>query len=77
MRVLVSSYLIKYDTYHQTTGRASCDVFTITHVVYVDFEAVATGTWVMVELQRFIVFAVLDFDLIIEIQLLVCHDFGE
>jgi len=65
-----STYGFKYDLDHQTATRAHSDVFTVHQICKSYLEPVATRTWIMVDLESWIVCHVLNFDFIIDI---FCH----
>ena len=58
----------KYDSYHQTTTRAHCDLLAISQVRDPDLEAVATGTRVVEYLEFLIEGHVFDFYFIIYVR---------
>ncbi|KAF2635025.1 exocyst complex component Sec6 [Massarina eburnea CBS 473.64] len=69
----LGTYSVEYYAYHQTAARAARNVFAVAHVRDGDLKAVAAGTWVVVYLEGLVVEAVLDLDLVVEIQLFVGH----
>jgi hypothetical protein len=72
-RVRSSTDLVEYDADHQAAAGAARNVFAVAHVGNGNLEAVAARTRVVVDLQRRIVEAVLDLDLVVQVQLLVGH----
>ena len=66
-------YLVEYDPNHKTAARAARNVLAIAHVRYRNLEAVATGTRVVIYLERLVVEAVFDLYLIVEVEVFVSH----
>jgi hypothetical protein len=74
--VLKDSYLIKNNPDHKTTTRTNRNLLAIAEIGNSDLEPIATGTRVMIDLQRGIEGHVFDFDLIVDREVLVvCHIF--
>jgi hypothetical protein len=68
-----ATHLIKDNPDHQAAAGTARNVLAVAHVGYGDFEAVAARAGVVVDLQGRIVEAVLDFYLVVEVQLFVGH----
>jgi hypothetical protein len=68
-----TSYRVEDDAYHQTTAGAARNVFSVAHVIDGNLEAVATWTWVVVDLQSLIVETVFDLDFVVEVDFFVGH----
>ena len=70
------NYRVEYYPNHQTAARAARNVFAVAHVAYRNFKAVAAGTRVVVDLEGLIVEAILDFDLVVQVDVFVRHVVG-
>jgi hypothetical protein len=64
------TYGVEYYAYHQAAAGAARNVLAVAHVGDGDLEAVAAGARVVIDLERLIVEAVFDLDLVVE----VVHD---
>ena len=67
----MATYRVKHHSDHQAAAWTHCYLFTVPEVINRDFEAVATGARIMVDLEGLVVRHVLDLDLIIDGKLLV------
>lgn len=64
-RLIITKYLVIDDLDHEAAAGAYTDILTVSQVTEGDLESVAARAGVVVELQRFVIRHVFDFDLIV------------